>query len=84
MLICFFESKGVVHEEFLPQEQTDNKQYYREVLERLRKTVHRVRPEIVDTWMLHHDNAPCHTAISVNEFLAKERYFSDSAATILA
>ena len=25
-----------------------------------------------DTWMLHHDNAPCHTAISVNEFLAKK------------
>ena len=23
--------------------------------------------------MLHHDNAPCHTAISVNEFLAKKR-----------
>jgi len=72
MLICFFDSQGVVHEEFLPQGQTDNKQYYREVLERLRKTVHRVRPEIVDTWMLHHDNAPCHTAISVNEFLAKK------------
>ena len=23
------------------------------------------------TWMLHHDNAPCHIAISVNEFLAE-------------
>ena len=34
------------------------------------KRVHRVRPEIADTWMLHHDNAACHTAISVNEFLA--------------
>jgi hypothetical protein len=22
--------------------------------------------------MLHHDNAPCHTAISVNKFLAKK------------
>jgi len=22
--------------------------------------------------MLHHDNAPCHTAISVNEFLTKK------------
>ena len=49
------------------------KQYCREVLERLRKRVHRVRPENADTWMLHHDNAPCHTAISVNEFLAKKR-----------
>jgi hypothetical protein len=22
--------------------------------------------------MLHHDNAPCHTAISINEFLAEK------------
>ena len=72
MLICFFDSQGVVRNEFVPQGQTVNKQYYGEVLERLRKRVHRVRPEITDTWMLHHDNAPCHTAISVNEFLAKK------------
>jgi len=49
MLICFFDSQGVVHKEFVPQGQTVNKQYYREVLERLRKWVHRVRPEIGDT-----------------------------------
>jgi hypothetical protein len=49
-----------------------NDRYYREVLERLRKRVHRVRPEIADTWMLHHDKAPRHTAISVNEFLTKK------------
>ena len=51
---------------------------------RLRKRVHHVWPEIADTWMLHHDNAPYHIAISVNEFSAKKRYFSGSAATILA
>ena len=28
--------------------------------------------KFVDAWMLHHDNAPCHTAISMNEFLAKK------------
>ena len=72
ILICFFDSQGVVHKEFVPPRQIINKQYYREVLERLRKRVHRVRPEIADTWMLHHDNAPCHTAISVNECLTKK------------
>ena len=72
MLICFFNSQGVVQKEFVPQGQTVNKQCYREALERLRKMVHRVRPGIADTGMLHHDNAPCHTAISVNEFLAKK------------
>ena len=72
MLICFFDSQGVVHKEFVPPGQTVNKQYYREFLERLRKRVHRVRSEIADTWMLLHDNAPCHTAISVNERLANK------------
>jgi len=60
MLICFFDSQGVAHKEFVPQGQTVNKQYYHEVPERLRKGVHRVWPEIADTWMLHHDNAPSH------------------------
>jgi len=72
ILICFFDSQGVVHNEFVLQAQTVNKQYYCEVLERLRKKVNCVQPEIVDTWMLHRDNAPCHTAISVNKFLNKK------------
>ena len=37
MLICFFDSQGVVHKEFVPPGQTVNKHHYREVLERLRK-----------------------------------------------
>jgi len=37
MLICFLDSQGVVHKEFMPPGQTVNKQYYREFLERLRK-----------------------------------------------
>jgi hypothetical protein len=71
MLICFFDIQGIVHKEFVPQGQAVNKHCYREILEWPRKRFHRVRPQIEDTWMLHHDNAPCHTAISVNEFLAK-------------
>ena len=58
MLICFFDSQGVVHKEFVPQGQTVNKEYHREVLERLRKRVHCARPEIADTWMLHHAMLP--------------------------
>ena len=72
MLICFFDSEGIEHTEFVPQGHTVNQFYYREILERLRKIVVRVRPNIADNWMLHHHNAPCHTAISVNEFLAKK------------
>ena len=72
MLICFFDSEGIVHTEFGPQGHTVNQFDYREILERLRKRVVRARPSIADNWMLHHDNAPCNTAISVIEFLAKK------------
>ena len=72
MLICFFDSEGIVHTEFVPQGHTVNQFYYREILERLRKRVVRVRPNVADNWMLHHDNTPCHTAISMIEFLAKK------------
>ena len=74
MLIYFFDIQDVVLKEFVLPGQTVNKQYYREFLERLRKWVHCVCPEIADTWMLHHDNVPCHTAIFVNEFLAKKLF----------
>jgi len=72
MLICFFDSQGNVHTEFVPQGQTVNQFYYREIFERLGKTVIRVRPSIANNWMFHHDNAPCHMATSVIEFLAKK------------
>jgi len=34
------------------------------------KMVAHVRPGIARTWMLHHDNARCHMAVSINELLA--------------
>ena len=71
--ICFFDRKGIVHKEFVPPGQTVNQVFYKSVLENLRKRVIRVRPEIADKWMLHHDNAPCHTAISIREFLNSKR-----------
>ena len=70
MLICFCDSQEIVHKEFVPPGQTVNQTFYREVLERFRKRVAHVRPGIAHTWMLHSDKAPCHTAISINEFLA--------------
>jgi hypothetical protein len=72
MLICFFDSQGIVHKEIVPQGHTVNQFYYREIPDRLRKRIVRVRPSIAHNWMLHHENAPCHTAISVIEFLPKK------------
>jgi hypothetical protein len=58
MLIVFFNAKGVVHKEFVPQGQTVNTTYYVEVLDKLRNRVVHTRNEITATWQLHHDNAP--------------------------
>ena len=38
----------------------------------LRKQVQRVQTDIADNWVLHHHNAPAHTALAVREFLAKK------------
>jgi len=46
-----------------------------EVLESLRGKVRRKRPELFanNSWILHHDNAPAHTALSVREFLSTKQ-----------
>ena len=72
MIIVFFDSRGIVHKEFVPPGMTVNQAFYRDLMERLRKRVQRVRPDIADDWVLHHDNAPAHTALSIREFLAKK------------
>jgi len=72
MIIVFFNSHGIVHKEFVPPGQTVNHAFYIDVLERLRKWVQRVQTDIADDWVLHHDNTPAHTALSIREFLAKK------------
>ena len=60
MLLAFFDSEGVVYHEYAPDGQTINKEFYVELLRRLRKSVHRKRQEKWrdDDWILHYDNAP--------------------------
>jgi hypothetical protein len=67
--------RGIVRYEFVPTGQTVNQVYYLEVLKKLREKVRRKRPELFakNSWILHHDNAPAHTALSVREFLATKQ-----------
>lgn len=73
MLTVFFDFNGIVHHEFLKQGQTVNKEYYLQVLRRLREAIRKKRLDLWknSSWLLHHDNAPTHTSLLVCTFLAK-------------
>lgn len=72
MLIAFFDSKGLIHKEFLPEGTTLNAAAYVDILKRLLQRIRRVRPEYAaqGSWALLHDNARPHTALVVQQFLA--------------
>ena len=71
----FFCIRGIVLYEFVPTGQTVNQVYYLEVVKRLREKVRRKRPEIFasNSRILHQDDAPAHTALSVRQFLATKQ-----------
>ena len=72
MLIVFFDMEDIVHYEYVPQGQTVNQQFYLQVWKRLRLAVSCKRTQNLgaQAWALHQDNAPAHTAHSIQVFLA--------------
>jgi hypothetical protein len=72
LLLTFFYIRGIIH---VPTGQSTKCTMYLEALERLREKVRWKRPELVanNSWILHHDNAPPHTAPFVREFLATKQ-----------
>ena len=72
MLVCFYDDKGIIHHEFVPEGQNVTGSFYLSVLEHLWKRIRRVRPEdsAPGSWFLLHDNPPVHRAVAVQEFLA--------------
>ncbi|UYV71490.1 hypothetical protein LAZ67_8003487 [Cordylochernes scorpioides] len=73
LLTVFFNCRGVVNHEFLPQGRMVNKEYYLQVMRNLREAIRQKRPDLWKNknWLLHHDNAPAHTSLLVRDFLAK-------------
>ena len=68
-----FDSEGIVHHEYAPDGQTINKEFYVQVLRRLRESIRR---KGLEKWrdgdrVRHHDNALAHTSHLVQQFLAK-------------
>jgi len=72
MLVCFYDSKGIIHHEFVPEGQIVTGSFYLSVLERLWKRNRHVRPKYSapGSWFLLHNNVPVHRAVAVQEFLA--------------
>ncbi|XP_076389903.1 uncharacterized protein LOC143264850 isoform X1 [Megachile rotundata] len=68
--------RQTVHKEFRPEEQIVNTAFYVDVLERLRKRVVKTRKHISATWIVHHDNAPCHNALRIKTPLKGMRFSS--------
>ncbi|UYV67368.1 MARS [Cordylochernes scorpioides] len=66
MLTVFFDYQSIVHHEFQQQGSTITADSYLGVLRRLREAIRQKRPELwwSKSWILHHDNAPAHTARS--------------------
>jgi hypothetical protein len=73
MCIVFFDIKGIVHFEFISQDQIVNQAYHVEIMNRFGTAVRRKRPGVYpNDWILRHDNAPAHKALSVKQFLAQK------------
>ena len=74
MLFTFCDVRGIVHSEFLPQGQTISQQVCKEILRLLLRSVREKRRELRQdkSWLLHHDNASAHNALSIRQFLAEK------------
>ena len=73
LLITFYDSKGIIHKEFVPPGKTVNAVYYLGVMKRLLARIRRVRPEYRESrsWRLLHDNEPSHRSTLVTAFFIK-------------
>ena len=72
MMIVFFRySRDCVH--CVSEGQTINQHYYLHVLAELRERIRKKRPELWKdkSWVIHQNNAPAHSAFSVERFLVK-------------
>jgi hypothetical protein len=74
LLIVFFDIHGLENYEFVLDGQTENQHYYKQALLRLREKVRRQWSQLFQSgrWLLLHNSAPAHTALSIQEFLAEK------------
>ena len=73
LMIPFFDSTGMIYIHWVTTGQTVNKEYFVEVLRKIRKRFHWKRPALFKSaqWHFHQDNAPVHNSILVTDYLTK-------------
>ena len=69
MITVFWDARGVLLIEFLPNGETINSACYQATLMKLAVTIRRKRPHLQNV-ILHHDNARPHTAHATNALIA--------------
>jgi hypothetical protein len=72
ILICFFNIRGIIHCEFVPEGTTVNQAFCVEVLKKVTDAVRRKRGELWRGRSLipHHDNTPTYSSLRMSYFLA--------------
>lgn len=75
MATVFWDSKGIIHIDYLPKGQTITGEYYCNVLEQFDKNLKEKRPHLARKKVLfHHDNAPAHSSAIATAKLVELRY----------
>ncbi|XP_053965880.1 uncharacterized protein LOC128868138 [Anastrepha ludens] len=79
LLTVFFDCRGAVHHEFLPQGKTVNKEYYLQVMSNLRKAIRQKRPDLWKNknWLLRHDKAP-----ACARLFGQKQHTNDATVTV--
>ena len=83
-MTIFFDYRGIVHHEYAPKGQNITKEYYLEVLHRLRDAVQPKRPDlrVSGNWQLHQHNALGPFFIADPTFLDETWHFSGSPGSL--
>lgn len=83
MSIYCFSIEGIVRHKFVPQKQTDNQMFYKDVLTRLRERILKNRPEKWRSELGIFDIPLRHSVLSTQEFLANKKYLWSGTLSIL-
>ncbi|QQP37803.1 Mariner Mos1 transposase [Caligus rogercresseyi] len=73
MVLSFFDNCSVIFQHYLPMRTSVTAAVFMDVMNMFLKKFKEKRPEMAKrNWYFHFENAPCHTANSTKEFLAKK------------